>query len=92
MPSPATAAIEPEVDLVNDPDPPPERIEQVLGRYPFEDVSTAYENLMALATEKIRFLSHPPLPPLPRRDRAAARWPPSPPRPSPTRRWSTSAA
>jgi glutamate-ammonia-ligase adenylyltransferase len=49
--------IEPEVDLVNDPDPPPERVEQVLGRYPFEDVSAAYENLMALATEKIRFLS-----------------------------------
>jgi glutamate-ammonia-ligase adenylyltransferase len=49
--------IEPEVDLVNDPDPPPERIEQVLGRYPFEDVPAAYQNLMALATEKIRFLS-----------------------------------
>jgi glutamate-ammonia-ligase adenylyltransferase len=43
--------------LVNDPDPPSERIEQVLGRYPFEDVQAAYENLMALATEKIRFLS-----------------------------------
>lgn len=51
------ATIEPEVDLVNDPDPPPERIQQVLGRYPFEDVNAAYENLMALATEKIRFLS-----------------------------------
>lgn len=50
-------ATEPEIDLVNDPDPPPERIEQVLGRYPFEDVHAAYENLMALATEKIRFLS-----------------------------------
>ena len=49
--------IEPEVDLVNDPDPLPERIEQVLGRYPFEDVPAAYQNLMALATEKIRFLS-----------------------------------
>ncbi len=49
--------IEPEVDLVNDPDPPHERIEQVLGRYPFEDIPSAYENLMALATEKIRFLS-----------------------------------
>ncbi|MGD9636655.1 MAG: hypothetical protein AB7G28_26150 [Pirellulales bacterium] len=49
--------IEPEVDLVNDPDPPQERIEQVLGRYPFEDVPAAYQNLMALATEKIRFLS-----------------------------------
>jgi glutamate-ammonia-ligase adenylyltransferase len=50
-------AIEPEVDLVNDPDPPREQIEQVLGRYPFEDVSAAYDNLMGLATEKIRFLS-----------------------------------
>jgi [glutamine synthetase] adenylyltransferase / [glutamine synthetase]-adenylyl-L-tyrosine phosphorylase len=50
-------AAEPEVDLVNDPDPTPERIQEVLGRYPFADVSTAYENLMALATEKIRFLS-----------------------------------
>lgn len=51
------SAAEPEVDLVNDPDPPPERIEQVLGRYPFEDIPAAYQNLMALATEKIRFLS-----------------------------------
>ena len=51
------ATIEPEVDLVNDPAPPPERIQQVLGRYPFEDVPAAYQNLMALATEKIRFLS-----------------------------------
>lgn len=50
-------AAEPEVDLVNDPDPPPERIAQVLGRYPFADIPAAYENLMALATEKIRFLS-----------------------------------
>lgn len=48
---------EPEVDLVNDPDPSPERIEQVLGRYPFEDVPAAYEHLMSLATEPIRFLS-----------------------------------
>ena len=50
-------AAEPEVDLVIDPDPPPERIEEVLGRYPFRDVPAAYQNLMALATEKIRFLS-----------------------------------
>ncbi|MEX2316213.1 MAG: hypothetical protein WD669_03610 [Pirellulales bacterium] len=54
---PDDGATEPEVDLVNDPAPPPERIEQVLGRYPFEDVPNAYQNLMALATEKIRFLS-----------------------------------
>ena len=29
------AETEPEVDLVLDPDPPPERIAEVLGRYPF---------------------------------------------------------
>ncbi len=54
---PGDAAAEPEVDLVNDPDPPPEQIAEVLGRYPFEDIPAAYQNLMALATEKIRFLS-----------------------------------
>ncbi len=40
-----------------DPDPPPELIEAVLGKYPFRDVKQAYRNLMALAEEKIRFLS-----------------------------------
>jgi glutamate-ammonia-ligase adenylyltransferase len=50
-------AAEPEVDLVNDPDPPAERIAEVLGKYPFHNVPAAYANLMALATEKIRFLS-----------------------------------
>ena len=54
---PGDGAAEPEVDLVNDPDPTTERIQQVLGRYPFADVPAAYQNLMALATEKIRFLS-----------------------------------
>lgn len=54
---PGDGAAEPEVDLVNDPDPPPERIQEVLGRYPFDDIPAAYQNLMALATEKIRFLS-----------------------------------
>ncbi len=48
---------EPEVDLVNDPAPSQERIAEVLGKYPFENVQAAYENLMALATEKIRYLS-----------------------------------
>lgn len=51
------AETEPEVDLVNDPDPSPERIREVLGRYPFRDLDAAYQNLMALATEKLRFLS-----------------------------------
>lgn len=54
---PGDAEDEPEVDLVNDPDPSPERIAEVLGRYPFEDIPAAYANMMALATEKIRFLS-----------------------------------
>ena len=40
-----------------DPDPPEERIAEVLGKYPFRDVKQAYRNLMALAEEKIRFLS-----------------------------------
>lgn len=48
---------EPEVDLVLDPDPKPEQIQTVLGRYPFQDVSGAYQNLMTLAEERIRFLS-----------------------------------
>jgi len=46
-----------EVDLVLDPDPSPEWIAEVLGEYPFDDVPRAYGNLMALAEEKIRFLS-----------------------------------
>ncbi len=46
-----------EVDRVLDPDPPEARIEGVLGRYRFRDVRQAYRHLMALAEEKIRFLS-----------------------------------
>ncbi|MFM9116201.1 MAG: bifunctional [glutamate--ammonia ligase]-adenylyl-L-tyrosine phosphorylase/[glutamate--ammonia-ligase] adenylyltransferase [Planctomycetota bacterium] len=48
---------EPEVDLVLDPDPPVQVIRDVLGRYGFRDVTAAYHHLMALATEKIAFLS-----------------------------------
>ena len=51
------AATEPESDLVLDPEPAPERIEEVLGRYPFQDLPQAYKNLMELSSEKIRFLS-----------------------------------
>jgi len=46
-----------EVDLVFDPSPPPEQIARVLGKYRFADVKPAYRNLMALAEERIRFLS-----------------------------------
>ncbi|NQU20048.1 MAG: bifunctional [glutamate--ammonia ligase]-adenylyl-L-tyrosine phosphorylase/[glutamate--ammonia-ligase] adenylyltransferase [Candidatus Nealsonbacteria bacterium] len=48
---------EAEVDLVLDPDPPPEQIDRVLGKHAFRDVGSAYRNLTALAREKIRFLS-----------------------------------
>jgi glutamate-ammonia-ligase adenylyltransferase len=54
---PGDGVAEPEVDLVNDPDPGPERIAEVLEKYPFADIPAAYENLMALAEERIRFLS-----------------------------------
>lgn len=54
---PEDAETEPEIDLVNDPDPAPETIESVLGRYPFRDIPAAYENLMSLAREGIPFLS-----------------------------------
>jgi glutamate-ammonia-ligase adenylyltransferase len=48
---------EPEIDLINDPAPQPETIEQVLGRYAFTDPHAAYRNLMSLAEERIAFLS-----------------------------------
>ena len=51
------AATEPEVDLVNNPDPEPETIDRVLSKYPFADRRTAYTNLMSLAEERIPFLS-----------------------------------
>ncbi|MBN2477462.1 MAG: hypothetical protein JXB62_22845 [Pirellulales bacterium] len=50
-------AAQAEVDLVLDPDPPESQIAEVLGKYPFRDVTQAYRNLMALAEERIRFLS-----------------------------------
>ncbi len=46
----------PESDLMLDPNPEPARIAAVLGKYPFKDVQTAYQNLKQLATETIPFL------------------------------------
>lgn len=46
----------PESDLMLDPNPTPERIAEVLGKYPFKDVRAAYQNLKQLATETIPFL------------------------------------
>ena len=50
-------AAAPETDLVLDPSPSPETVERCLGRYGFRDVASAYDNLMALATERVSFLS-----------------------------------
>jgi glutamate-ammonia-ligase adenylyltransferase len=54
---PQGAEAEPEVDLILDPDPSPGRLREVLSKYGFRDVDQAYKNLMALASEKVRFLS-----------------------------------
>lgn len=48
---------EPEVDLVLDPSPSDATIQEVLGKHHFVDLRGAYQNLMALATEKVAFLS-----------------------------------
>ena len=47
---------QPEVDLIMDPEPSGEQILAVLKPYGFRDVDSAYRNLSALASEKIRFL------------------------------------
>ncbi len=48
---------QPEVDLVLDPNPNEKQIQEVLGKYGFANVQEAYQNLDALATERIPFLS-----------------------------------
>jgi [glutamine synthetase] adenylyltransferase / [glutamine synthetase]-adenylyl-L-tyrosine phosphorylase len=54
---PDDAETEAEVDLVLDPHPPEHRVNEVLGKYRFRDVRQAYNNLMSLGEENIRFLS-----------------------------------
>ncbi len=46
----------PEADLLLDPNPEVERIQSVLGKYPFKDPLAAYQSLNQLATETIPFL------------------------------------
>src|SRR5262245_30088340 len=50
---------EPESDLILDPEPDPETIKSVLGRYGFRDVMVAYQNLTELSRESVPFLSTP---------------------------------
>ena len=48
-----------EVDLVFDPNPNQNRIDQILAPYGFQDTALAYRNLMRLAREEVPFLSTP---------------------------------
>jgi glutamate-ammonia-ligase adenylyltransferase len=48
---------EPESDLILDPNPEPETVQAVLGKYRFRDVQAAYANLVQLAQESVPFLS-----------------------------------
>lgn len=48
---------EPESDLILDPNPDQQTIQNVLGKYPFRDVNSAYQNLTKLAQEEVVFLS-----------------------------------
>ncbi len=50
-------AVEPERDLVLDPDPEPSQIERVLTPYHFSDRQLAYRNLAQLGMERTLFLS-----------------------------------
>ena len=47
----------PEIDLILDPDPTPEKIDQVLKQYDFRDTARAYRHLMELTRESVPFLS-----------------------------------
>jgi glutamate-ammonia-ligase adenylyltransferase len=47
----------PESDLILDPHPEAETIRQVLGRYPFKNLESAFQNLQQLAQEDVPFLS-----------------------------------
>lgn len=49
--------IAPAVDLVLDPDPTADTIDEVLADYGFHDPQNAYDSLMTLSTERVRFLS-----------------------------------
>jgi len=51
------ATADPVVDLVLDPNPSHDLVTDALGKFPFHDPRTAYQNLMALAREDIPFLS-----------------------------------
>ncbi len=46
-----------ETDLVLDPEPSPQRIEAVLGKYAFEDPQAAHRLLIDLSSERVPFLS-----------------------------------
>lgn len=47
----------PEADLILDPEPEQETIQQVLSKYPFRDWRTVYKHLQLLAQEPVPFIS-----------------------------------
>ncbi|GBD35091.1 Bifunctional glutamine synthetase adenylyltransferase/adenylyl-removing enzyme [bacterium HR36] len=47
----------PEADLILDPEPEPETIQQVLTKYPFKDWRAVYRHLLQLAQEPVPFIS-----------------------------------
>ena len=46
---------EPEVDLILDPEPSEEMLDEVLSKHNFNDANSSYQYLMDLATERIPF-------------------------------------
>jgi len=54
---PDDAPPEPEADLVLDPEPTGDAIQEVLGRHHFRDPAAAYRALDSLGEERVRFLS-----------------------------------
>jgi len=54
---PNDEVIAPVVDLVLDPEPTADDIDESLSGYGFHDPKSAYDNLMALSRERVRFLS-----------------------------------
>jgi glutamate-ammonia-ligase adenylyltransferase len=50
-------AMEPEADLILDPEPDPDFVAQTLAPYGFHDTAAAFQNLVALSVERIPFLS-----------------------------------
>ena len=54
---PEEVCSEPEIDLILDPEPPPEFVREVLASHGFRDIEASAHTLTSLGEEKVRFLS-----------------------------------